>query len=96
MKTPRFWMLSYDIADPRRLRRVAKAALRHGERVQKSLYQCTLSAEQFKIFRSELQRLHHPEEDRLMLRPVCRHCREQTRTQGMGGHPERLEPFWII
>lgn len=89
-------MLSYDIADIRRLRRIAKAALRHGARVQKSLYLCTLSAEQFKLFRAELDRLHEPTEDRLMLRPVCRHCREQTRTQGMGGHPERLEPFWII
>lgn len=96
MKSPRFWYLSYDIADAKRLRQVAKLALDHGERVQKSLYLCAMSAEQTHALHAALERLHCPDEDRLMLRPVCRRCREQTRVQGMGGHPERLEPFWII
>lgn len=96
MKSPRFWYLSYDIADAKRLRLIAKLALNHGERVQKSLYLCAMSAEQTQALHAALEREHNPDEDRLMLRPVCRRCREQTRTQGMGGHPERLEPFWII
>ena len=96
MKSPRFWYVSYDIANPRRLRHVAKLAMSHGERVQKSLYLCAMSAEQTEVLHSGLKRLHDPDEDRIMLRPVCRSCRAQTRTQGMGGHPERLESFWII
>ena len=96
MKSPRFWYLSYDIADARRLRQVAKLALSQGERVQKSLYLCAMSAEQTQALHAALAQLHDPDEDRLMLRPVCRSCRAQTRVQGMGGHPERHEPFWII
>lgn len=92
---PRLWYVSYDIAHPRRLRRVAKLVLAHGERVQKSLYLCPLSPEQALslslALRSEIQ-----PEDRVMLRPVCRQCRDGTRYQGQGGHPERLEPFWIV
>lgn len=96
MRSPRFWYASYDIADPKRLRQIAKLALSHGVRVQKSLYLCAMSADQTSALHAALDRLHHPEEDRIMLRPVCRSCRVQTRMQGMGGHPEHREPFWII
>ncbi|HMW17068.1 MAG TPA: CRISPR-associated endonuclease Cas2 [Accumulibacter sp.] len=96
MKSPRFWYASYDIAEPGRLRRIAKLLLQHGVRVQKSLYLCAVSAEQIEILYATLARLHHAEEDRLMLSPLCRRCRTLTRTQGMGGHPDYREPFWIF
>jgi CRISPR-associated protein Cas2 len=92
---PHHWLLSYDISDPRRLRRVARLALLHGERVQKSLYLCALSPEQLALLHQQLATIIEPP-DRVMLRPVCRHCRERTRYQGAGGHPERREPFWIV
>ncbi len=92
---PRFWHLSYDIVDAKRLRRVAKLALAYGERVQKSLYWCALSPEQISALRGELKALTEAE-DRLMLRPICRRCHSEMRYQGRGGHPERLEPFWIV
>lgn len=93
---PRLWTLSYDIANPRRLRRVAKLAVQYGERVQKSLYVCALSYDQFGLLHQHLSSIVHDEEDRLFLRPVCRACREKTRYQGSGGHPEKREPFWIV
>lgn len=92
---PRYWHLSYDISDPKRLRRVAKLALEHGERIQKSLYLCALSPEQLDLLHRQLAVLVRVP-DRLMLRPVCHKCRQATRTQGAGGHPERQEPFWIV
>lgn len=92
---PRHWHLSYDICDPKRLRRVAKLALEHGERIQKSLYLCALSPEQLAALHFQLAAIVQPP-DRLMLRPLCRQCRQAIRTQGAGGHPERREPFWIV
>ncbi len=92
---PRYWQLSYDITDPKRLRRVAKVALQHGERVQKSLYLCPLTPEQLELMYQQLTALICPP-DRAMLRPICPKCRAATRHQGAGGHPERLEPFWIV
>ncbi len=88
--------MSYDIAHARRLRRVAKLAITHGERVQKSLYLCAISPEQLDVLQRELIGIIDPGADRLMLRPVCRKCRSKTRLQGAGGHPERQEPFWIV
>jgi CRISPR-associated protein Cas2 len=93
---PRFWIMSYDIAHPKRLRRVAKLAITHGERVQKSLYLCALSPEQLDVLQHELIGNIDTRTDRVMLRPVCRTCRSRTRSQGAGGHPERQEPFWIV
>ncbi len=92
---PRYWQLSYDISDPKRLRRVAKLAMLHGDRVQKSLYLCALSPDQLVWLHQQLLVILHGR-DRLMLRPVCRKCRDGVRFQGAGGHPERLEPFWIV
>jgi CRISPR-associated endonuclease Cas2 len=91
----RHWYLSYDIGDPKRLARLAKLALEHGERVQKSLYLCPLSPDQLERLHVRMAYLVAPTA-RAMLRPVCRTCRARTRYQGAGGHPERREPFWIV
>ena len=93
---PSIWLASYDIASPRRRRRVAELLLGHGDRVQKSLYECALTADQPALLRRRALTLIDTTEDKLMIRPLCRHCREATRYQGQGGHPERREPFWII
>ncbi|MBU0500021.1 MAG: CRISPR-associated endonuclease Cas2 [Gammaproteobacteria bacterium] len=92
---PRYWQLSYDISDPKRRYRAAKRILVYGERVQKSLYLCPLTPEQRDLLHGRLADIIEPP-DRLMMRPICRHCRSRIRYQGAGGRPERHEPFWII
>jgi CRISPR-associated protein Cas2 len=92
---PRIWLVSYDIADNRRRAGIAKLLLEHGDRVQKSLYECALAKDQSAALLAALRQTVG-EGDRLMLRPVCSACREATRYQGAGGHPERREPYWII
>lgn len=63
-------LVTYDVntASPegrRRLRRVAKACVAHGQRVQNSVFECTLDAAQFNLFQSELIALIDPETDSL-------------------------------
>ena len=41
-----FYLVAYDIADPSRLRRVAKACEDYGIRLEKSVFQCDLPEEQ--------------------------------------------------
>jgi CRISPR-associated protein Cas2 len=93
---PRLWTLSYDIGEPRRLQRVARVALAHGDRVQKSLYLCALDHDAVGALQHRLAGMLDAEADRALLRPICRACRRATRTQGEGGAPERQEPFWIV
>jgi CRISPR-associated protein Cas2 len=93
---PRLWTLSYDITEPKRLQRVARVALAHGDRVQKSLYLCAMDHDAVNSLHQRLGGLLDTSTDRALLRPICRACRRATRTQGEGGQPERQEPFWIV
>jgi CRISPR-associated protein Cas2 len=52
-------LVTYDVATElpagrRRLRRVAKACQNYGQRVQKSVFECSLDASQFVAFRDKL------------------------------------------
>lgn len=63
-------LVSYDVSTssadgPRRLRRVARACLNHGQRVQNSVFECVLQNDQWVAFRAELLRVADLEHDSL-------------------------------
>jgi CRISPR-associated protein Cas2 len=49
------YLLTYDIRDPRRLRRVHDVAVGHGERLQYSVYVCDLTRQELAGFRARLR-----------------------------------------
>jgi CRISPR-associated protein Cas2 len=92
---PQRWLISYDICDEKRLRQVAAACEAQASRLQKSLFIAAINKDALQPLREQLQSaIQSP--DRVMLRPICRHCLSQERWQGAGGHPEYREPFWIV
>lgn len=74
MAKPQIRLVAYDIADSKRLRRVAGICLDYGIRVQKSLFECHLSEEVFHEFWNRLETAIDPEQDSLSAYPVCRAC----------------------
>lgn len=65
-------LVTYDVATDtpagrRRLRRVAKACEAYGQRVQKSVFECTLNAAQYELLRHRLREEIDPAEDSLRL-----------------------------
>jgi CRISPR-associated protein Cas2 len=63
-------LVTYDVATEtesgrRRLRRVAKVCQNHGQRVQKSVFECTLDTAQFVLFRGKLEKEIDPVTDSL-------------------------------
>lgn len=63
-------IVSYDVSTvtpqgQRRLRRVAKACLNHGQRVQNSVFECLLANDQWVSFRAELLELADLKHDSL-------------------------------
>lgn len=63
-------LVTYDVntetaAGRRRLRKVAKACVNHGQRVQNSVFECLLDAAQYTRFKAELTALIDPSEDSL-------------------------------
>lgn len=63
-------LITYDVntetaAGRKRLRRVAKKCVNHGQRVQNSVFECLLDAAQFAVLKAELTALIDPELDSL-------------------------------
>lgn len=61
-------LVLYDVATsdpggPKRLRRVARACLDYGQRVQKSVFECTVGATEWVALRERLLREMKPEVD---------------------------------
>jgi CRISPR-associated protein Cas2 len=70
-------LIAYDIADPKRLAKIAKTCEDFGVRVQYSLFECQLDREDFETLWRRLLDLIHAEEDRLVAyRLDARNARE--------------------
>jgi CRISPR-associated protein Cas2 len=93
--SPRMWIVAYDIADPKRLRKVAQQLEDAGERVQKSIFEVALSADERKRLERRLANSITHDEDHVLLHPVCTTCRARTLWQGLSPGPDH-EPFWIV
>jgi CRISPR-associated protein Cas2 len=70
----RHWhLVSYDVRDPKRLRRVAKKLEAYGTRVQLSVFRCRLDKLTLERLHWELQAIMEPEDDLLVI-PLCGDC----------------------
>ena len=77
-------LIAYDIADPRRLRRVAETCRDFGVRVQKSLFECWLDDDRFAALWSRLEGDIDPAEDRLNAYTLDAGAARRRRTLGRG------------
>lgn len=70
------YLICYDIADTKRLRRVARLMETYGTRVQRSVFVCRLKPGDRDRLERRLGRLICPETDAVSLYRVCRRCEE--------------------
>ena len=69
-------LITYDVstedaAGKRRLRQVAKKCVAHGQRVQNSVFECSLDASQLRLLQAELTALIDQDKDSLRHGLVC-------------------------
>jgi CRISPR-associated protein Cas2 len=65
-------LITYDVntqtgAGIKRLRKVAKACVNYGVRVQNSVFECILDAGQLRLLKDELEQLMDPEQDSIRI-----------------------------
>jgi CRISPR-associated protein Cas2 len=60
------FVVSYDIADPKRLRQVFKLMRGYGEHIQLSVFRCELSPREFVEMRAKLGTVIHDHEDQVL------------------------------
>lgn len=83
-------LITYDVstidtAGKRRLRQVAKKCVAHGQRVQNSVFECSLDAAQLRLLQAELTALIAPETDSLRFYVLGNNYR--SKVQHIGAHP---------
>ena len=64
--TRQTFVVTYDICDPKRLRKVYKLMLGWGEHLQLSVFQCELNDRELVELRSELARIIHHMQDQVL------------------------------
>lgn len=63
------YLISYDISDPKRLRRVARIMEGYGYRIQFSVFQCPLDDLRLEQLKAEIGPAIHSDEDQVLI--VC-------------------------
>lgn len=80
----------YDIRDERRLSKVAKVMKDFGERVLKSVFECTLTRENFEDMRRRVEKIIDFAEDSVIYYFLCEECIRKVQYLGEGqGFVER-------
>ena len=83
-------LITYDVstetaAGRKRLRKVAKQCVNHGQRVQNSVFECLLDAAQYAILKAELAKLIDPDVDSLRFYQLGNHY--QNKVEHVGVRP---------
>ncbi len=79
-----FYTVCYDIRDDGRRNQVAKILLDFGERVQFSVFEAILDADQLQMLKRRVGRVLDPEEDSFRIYPLCADCTDRIEVIGLG------------
>jgi CRISPR-associated protein Cas2 len=92
----RWYLVSYDIRDPKRWRLAYNQLKGCGERIQYSLFRCRLSRTEMERLRWELEKVLKREDDLLFIH-LCPGCAGRVQGHGaQGSWTEPSSPFEIL
>jgi CRISPR-associated protein Cas2 len=87
---------SYDISDPKRLIRVARAIKGYGERVLKSVFECNLDGNKFEEMKGKIEEIIEPIEDSVRYYILCEKCIREVEHSGKGEEFQEDEDYVVI
>lgn len=79
-----FYMICFDVSDPRRLRRVSNELENFGQRVQRSLFECWLTSSQLFELKTRLAHFIDTENDQIRYYSLCGHDLVDVQIDGSG------------
>jgi CRISPR-associated protein Cas2 len=82
-------LVAYDVRDPKRLRKVARACEDFGVRVEYSVFECDLSEELFASLWERVFAEIDQEEDRIIAYKICGACVAKIKSIGATFRPEK-------
>lgn len=88
-------IVAYDIASPRRIAKVAKILSDYGVRVQKSIFEVTVSDAIFAEMRVRVEDVIVAEYDGVKYFPVCEKCAGTVEIIGQGLYTDPDKEFYV-
>lgn len=88
-------IIAYDIADVKRLAKVAKIMLDYGTRVQKSIFEVTATEAAFKEMRRRVGTVINNEADGVKYFPLCEKCSGTVEIIGQGLYLDPDAEYYI-
>lgn len=76
-------IVAYDIADPRRLSKIAKIMKDYGHRVQKSIFEVEVSEKEFFQMKNRAEIVMMHKEDGVKYFPLCDRCADTVVALGL-------------
>lgn len=89
-------IVAYDIADPRRLNKVAKVIKDYGIRVQKSIFELAVNNNLFLEMKSRIEDIIEPTADGVKYFPLCEKCAGTVEIIGQGIFIDPDEEFYVL
>lgn len=77
-------VVSYDIVNDRRRKKVSDTLLDFGARVQYSVFECDVTPVQYQVLRQRVESLVAVEEDTVRFYMLCKKCVERVEFMGQG------------
>ncbi len=80
-----FYVICFDVHDPKRLRKIANQMKNFAARVQRSVFECQLESDQLQELKQRLAVLLEPTEDQVRYYHLCGKDKQQIVIDGKGG-----------
>jgi len=78
-----FFIVSYDIVDNKKRTKLSKKLCNYGQRVQYSVFECSLNKSQYQEMVKETLKFVDLEKDSLRIYKLCRDCRKKITSYGI-------------
>ena len=89
-------IVAYDIADPRRLNRIARIMKDYGRRVQKSIFEVEANDTVFREMKRRAERVMEPEEDGVKYFSLCERCADTLVAIGVSGALPDVGEYLVV
>ena len=89
-------IVAYDIADPRRLNKVAKLIKDYGVRVQKSIFEVDVDDRRFSEMKVRIEEIIEASEDGVKYFPLCEKCAGTVEIIGQGVFIDPDEEYYVL
>jgi CRISPR-associated protein Cas2 len=89
------YMIFYDIADAKRLRRVERAVSAMGHRLHYSAFVCELDDDEIELLQRKLSKLINISEDSIRYLPLCEQDRLRSIHLGSSSLPA-IDSCWVV